>query len=164
MSRLVTRPRIVAIVIAVMAVVIVGVSVALGISTTRTGKAVKAMKVVTEDSNESTVSTAWTDLAGMSLTMAVPSGEQGLFLATFAAAANSGTNVCRVQMLISGANGGVMPPGEVPFHGSGTNSIQFLAGPYPAGQYTLKVQFAGQVGGGVCALQQRSLSILRSKV
>jgi hypothetical protein len=122
------------------------------------------MKVVTEDSGVSASSTL-SDVPGMSLTMAVPAGEKGLFLATFSAdvyAINAG---CWLQMLISGTNGGVMAPGQVLFqdHGSNASSMQFLAGPYPAGQYTMKVQWY-VLGPGSCGMAGRTLSILRSKV
>ena len=121
-------------------------------ATTKTGGAVKGVKVVTETAAASISSNGYTDVQGMSVSMTVPSGEQALLLITFSAETqcrdgNGSTTVCYLRVLVDGTNAAL--PGQVAFDTAGdgnaeftheTNSMQFVTGPLSAGQHPVKVQ------------------------
>jgi len=130
---------------------------------------VKSVKVASSNSPFSTLSTALVDVPGMSLTVAVPSGEKGTFLVTLSAPGQcygDSSVACLVQVLI---DGNVMVPGEVAWsygHPDPTtnesHSMQWLAGPLSSGNHTIKVRI--HVGGdGEFVVTGSTLSVLRIK-
>jgi hypothetical protein len=138
---------------------------AVALSTFHSGHAVTAMKAVTQDNTATTTSKTWVDVPNMSLTLQVPSGQQAQFLVTFSSVVSPGGNgLCYVHILV---NRVVMAPGMVRFaqdySGWTTGSMQFVAGPEPAGSYTFTVQFM-VAGINTCSLWTRTLSVLRSRV
>ena len=147
--------------------VAVGLALATAVVATsfvRSGHAVKAVKVATDDALASTSGESWVDVPSMAVTMSVPTDTQALFLITFSADnICSGNSACLIRALI---NGTVVAPGQQVFFGTpyeGTNSMQFLASPMPAGTYTIKIQYFAS-GGSTFSLYSRTLSVLRSVV
>ena len=149
-------------------------------ATTKTGGAVKGVKVVTESAPQSIVAgavgmTAYVDIQGMSLSMTVPSGEKALLLITFSSASvcldgSGATNSCWVRVLV---DNGTALPGQVIFDSAAdgnalsayeANSMQFVAGPLSAGSHTVKVQAYLDETFSSFQLDTRTLSVLRSKV
>ena len=172
MTRLNSRPRMVAVLISALSLVVLSETAVLATSFLLGGHVVEAIKVATDDVVVATTSTSWTSVPGMAFTLGVPSGEQGLFLATFSAesacAGPDESNFCYVRITM---NGNVVVPGEVKFDSvenanrAETNSMQFLAGPMPAGQYAFKVQYrvSAPSNKGWFQLVHRTFSVLRSQ-
>jgi hypothetical protein len=169
--------------IVVLALLLAVSSVAVAASIAKSGKAVTALKVVTDDGNAEpyahTTSHEWTDIPGMSTTIKVPSRTKGLLLITFSAETRctedvGGTSAqCRIRALVDSS---VVAPGEVSFaDAAGTtdadypwqvfeaHSMQFVAGPLSAGTHTVTLQYQVQNGTPLFEHSNRTLSILRSK-
>jgi hypothetical protein len=116
------------------------------------------------------------NLAGMSMTMSVPSSQKALLIITFSAETNcywegQMTGFCGLRVLVDGS----MPaPGEVFFNsvatnsgtGAGwqTNSMQWVAGPLSAGSHTITVQWHVDNASVHFGIDRRILTVLRSKV
>ena len=174
MTRLKRRPRLLIIAVAVLAALLVAETVVLGATVLRSGGAVKAVKIVTETTEQViSVSNQDTNITGMSLTMSVPSGQQAYFLITFSAVENclDGSPpilmYCYVRVLVDGAEAA---PGYVVFDAAPdsnvweakeANSLQFVAGPLAAGPHTVQAQ--GFIGGVSSSfnLYERTLSVMR---
>ena len=77
MSRLTSRSRLFMSIAIGLALLLMAGTVVLAITTTKTGGAVKGVKVVTVDLLYQIVSQAPTDISGMSLSMTVPSRGEG---------------------------------------------------------------------------------------
>jgi hypothetical protein len=171
MFRFASRRPLIAVLAAFIALILTA-SVAVATSWPVSGKALKALKAVSADKGVVVQPPNWTDVPDMSATMAVPSGEMGLFLATFSAEARAaGGGDCLIQIVLN--NGPVLVPGPVTFvydtdfRGAfGSYSMQFVAGPYGPGQYQFKVQARNEFTqeGSHCAIRRGPLSVLRSKV
>jgi hypothetical protein len=157
------RPRLTLAVGLALAVLLALTSAVVATSYVRSGHAVKAVKVATDDYYAKTSSNSWSDVPIMAVTMTVPANTKALFLITFSAGnmcTTSGT--CLIRALV---NDSVAAPGVVPFGSpvGNTNSMQWLASPWPPGTYTIKIQYES-VGGGDFYLYNRTLSVLRSVV
>jgi hypothetical protein len=154
------RPRILWVVIGVLALVLVSETIVIGASTIHAGRAVTAIKVVTEEISASTSSTDYSTVPKMVLTLSVPNNQKAVFLATFSSYASG---FCVVRGMVNGA---VMAPSAAIFAAGGqtspSSSTQFIAGPYPAGQYTITIQYENGGPGNTCWLGARTLSVLRS--
>jgi hypothetical protein len=151
-------------------------TVVLATVATKSGKAVTAVKTVTNDGSDLTASTTYVNLAGMSTTMTVPSTQKALLIITFSAETNcywegQMTGFCGLRVLVDGS----MPaPGEVFFNsvavnsGTGaawqTNSMQWVAGPLNAGGHTIAVQWHVTNENVHFGIDRRTLTVLRSKV
>jgi hypothetical protein len=137
------------------------------------GGVLTTIKAVTSYNTGQTSSTTMVDMPDMSLTMTVPSGTTGMFLLTFSGAtscydATSASGICTVRAVV---NGSAMQPPSVPWtvtqsNGSvpATASMQFVAGPLAAGNYTFKVQWSVQNSTAIFYGFNRTLSVIRSKV
>ena len=152
MSQRFRRPRLMLVAVFLLGALLAGSGVVVAAQVIKTGKAVTAVKVVTETS-QSSASTpfTWTDVVGMSTSVNVPSGEQAILLITFSAQTNctdgtGATTYCQIRVLV---DGNAAPPGIVTFDSAAdgnaaiageTNSMQFVAGPLNAGSHTIKVQ------------------------
>ena len=166
--------RTLAIVVITLAALLVGESVALAAVVTRNGKTIKAVKTATDTATVTTSSALWSNVPGMSLTMGVPSGEQGLLLVTFSANALCLGQVipseyCLARVLVDGTPAS---PGQVifasdsaaPYNVYGTYSMQFVAGPLNAGQHTVVLQYRTFVDGNDFTLTNRTFTVLRAVV
>jgi hypothetical protein len=181
MSRLTRRPRLLLVAVALLVGLLAGGGVVYA-ATVKSGKAVTAIKVATESAatqilTDGTSYGAWTDIAGMSLNISVPSSQKALLLITFSAQTycfdgfgSGATTLCKVRVLV---NRTTALPGDVVFEsaadGNGgstaeTNSMQFVAGPISAGSYTIKVQALVDETWSNFTLMSRTLSVLRSRV
>jgi hypothetical protein len=156
-----------------MALVLAAVGGSFATSLLRSGGPVRAMKVATADQEAATDSNNWTDIPNMTVTMTVPSGEKGLFLATLSGeTACSGAlgNECRVRVTINGntlapaaADIGVIFASATTTGTRYASSAQLVSGPLSAGSYTIKAQYR-IYGAGYFQLERRTLSVVRSKV
>jgi hypothetical protein len=164
MSRLRRSPRLLAVALGA-ALVLVASGAVVATSFIRSGGALKAMKAITSDTTYGECCPLdWTDVyvasvgsESFAVTMKVPNSTNGLFLATFSGQIEGGGG-CRLRLLI---NSGIMVPGPVTIDDSTEytmQSMQWIAGPYPAGTYTFKVQHTG-----LCYLGPRTLSVVRSQ-
>ena len=176
--------RALTLVVIVMALLLAAASATYAISIAKSGKAVTAVKVVTDDGTAGpyalTTSHEWADIPGMSTTIKVPSRTKGLLLITFSAETRCTEDVeitsaqCRIRALVDSS---VVAPGEVIFaDAAGTSeaqfpyevfeahSMQFVAGPLKAGTHTVTMQYQVIQGTPYFELGSRILSILRSKV
>jgi len=176
MSRLLRRPRLLLVAVFLLGALLAGSGVVVAAQVIKTGKAVTAVKVVTETS-QSYANTAftWTDIAGMSTSVTVPSGEKAILLITFSAQslcsdASGATTYCQIRVLVDGI---AAPPGPVNFDSAAdgnsalaaeANSMQFVAGPLNAGSHTIKVQGLVDEAQSTFVVRSRTLSILRSRV
>lgn len=163
MSHLLKHPRLAVAVGLAMAVLLALATGVVATSFVRSGHAVKAVRVATDDVYTYTSSGNWDDVPSMAVTMSVPAKTHALFLITFSAdnfCSLSGNCLIRALM-----NGQEVAPGEFRFGTSdeATNSVQFLASPMPAGTYTIKIQYLAN-GGQTFTLYSRTLSVLRSVV
>ena len=163
MSHLLKRPRLAVAVGLALALLLALVTGVVATSFVRSGHAVKAVKVATDDASVYTASTSWSDVPSMAVTMSVPANTQALFLITFSADSYCPNSAqCAIRALL---NGNVVAPGAV-YMGApdlDTNSMQWLASPMPAGTYTIKIQYLAN-GGQTFTLFSRTLSVLRSVV
>ena len=164
-----TRSRLVTAVALALAVAFGASSAVVATSFMRSAKSIKAVKTVTDD--------VWwflgynggnfADVSNMSLTLSVPSGEKALFIVTFSAvseADNLGT--CGVEATINGA---VLVPGSVAFTTSSAaqaNSMQWIAGPEPAGSYTVKIRAHEGFNSAtpICGIEKRTMIVERALV
>jgi hypothetical protein len=166
MSHLLTkRPRLAGAVGIALVLLLALTTAVVATSFVRSGHAVKAVKVATDDVGTYTNSTSWSDMPNMAVSMSVPANTKALFLITFSAdsycsTANYG---CTIRALI---NGNELVPGPVVFGAPDptTNSMQFLASPMPAGTYTIKIQYSVKVATTTMVIYGRTLSVLRSVV
>ena len=183
MNQLGTRSRFLVVTVAVLGLTLAAETVVLGVAVSKSGKAVTAVKTVTETTLATTESSSFVDLPAMSTTVSVPSGQKALLIITFSAevtcapeGASEGT--CVIQVLVDGTPAA---PGHPIFNSSHdqdgafhddqfeseANSIQFVAGPVSSGQHVVKVQWLvdSAAGGDVqFRVQERTLTVLRSKV
>jgi len=175
------RPRLLLVAVFLLGALLAGSGAVVAATVIKSGKAVTAVKVATETDiaqiNSSDPCCAWSDIAGMSLSINVPSGERALLLITFSAQAmcsdGYGTTArCSIMVLVDGNQA---LPGEVIFASAGdavgaenfaieANSMQFVAGPLNAGTHTIKVRGAPNEPSTLFALNARTLSVLRSRV
>jgi len=168
-------PRLSLVIVALLGALLVGTTAALAVSVTKTGKTVRAVKVVTESGATSTTSSTFVDMAVMSLTMTVPSGEQGLFVIEFSGsgtcteiAPTNATAFCDVMIQVD--NSAAAPPGDVVWlqAANGTSSsfhaqsFTFVSGPLNAGSHRFDVQFRSLNGSFHFA--DRSLMVMRTTV
>lgn len=130
-------------------------------SVVRSGHAVTAVKVATENDYHSDGGDGYTDIPGMSVTATVPANTKALFLVTFSADSEcSQLSSCDVQLLM---NGNVLYLENFATTGLTTNSMQWVTAPLGPGTYTFKMQEAAAVGQYI-TFYNRTLSVLRSKV
>ena len=140
----------------------------------RRGGALKAVQVVTEDLYFYANSLNYVDVPKMSLTLNVPAGERAVFVATFsgeaACAHHSQPAYCYLRVVL--VNVGELVPGEVTFvaetspiaaNVAASHSMQFLAGPYPSGQYTFKVQVRTNSIGTNFIISKQTFTVWRAK-
>jgi hypothetical protein len=163
-SHLLKRPRLAVAVGLALALLLALVTGVVATSFVRSGHAVKAVKVATDDAQASTTSGNWDDVPSMAVTMSVPANTQALFLITFSADnACSVAGFCLIRALM---NGQEVAPGEFRFGtpDEATNSMQFLASPVLAGTYTIKIQYTPVFADSTLSLFSRTLSVLRSVV
>ena len=144
MSRVTRRERLLLSITIGLALLLVASTAALAVVTTKSGGAVKGVKVVTETAGTNMAVMTFTDIPGMSLSMTVPSGEKAHLLITFSASTScidsSGINTnCFVRVLVDGTEA---LPGQVLFDTAAdgdsllareASSMQFVAGPLLAG-------------------------------
>ena len=176
--------RVLMLIVVAMTLLLAAETVVLATSTTKTGKAVTAVKIVsdpyTSEPYASTTSHTWVAMPGMSTTITVPANTKALLLITFSAETRCAEQVdetnaqCWVRAMV---NSNAASPGEVvfdnayeawdidsPWLGLETNSMQFVAGPLNPGTYTVAMQFRTDYGSPLFVLESRTLSVLRSTV
>jgi hypothetical protein len=177
MSRLLRRPRLLLVAVFLLGALLAGSGVVVAAQVIKTGRAVTAVKVVTETSQGyASTPFTWTDIGGMSTSVTVPSGEKAILLITFSAqttctrSSATVSTYCQIRVLVDGA---AALPGFVNFDSAAdgnsaiapeTNSMQFVAGPLNAGSHTIKVQGLVDEAQSTFVLTSRTLSILRSRV
>jgi hypothetical protein len=185
MARSIISPiRVLMLIVVAMTLLLAAETVVLATSTTRTGKSVSAVKIVSDPATAEpyalTTSLEYAAIPGMSTTITVPANAKALLLITFSAESRctqdlEGTSAqCLVRALV---NSNMVAPGEVvfdnaneswemddPWLGFEANSMQFVAGPLKPGTYTVAMQYRTLNGGPVFELQSRTLSVLRSTV
>ena len=165
MSHLLTkRPRLAVAVGLAMALLLALATAVVATSLVRSGHAVKAVKVATDDASVYTASTSWSDVPSMAVTMSVPANTHALFLITFSADNYCSSAIsCQIRALI---NGNEVAPGKVYFGtpDTNTNSMQWVSSPMPAGTYTIKIQYTPVFADSTLSLFSRTLSVLRSVV
>ena len=139
----------------------------------RNGGTVTAVLTATAKNYVQTSALTYVDVPGMSVTVTVPENQQGLLVITF-----SGQSVCTdlsapptvfcvVRVLV---NSTPAQPGETVFDNAleggnhETNSMQFVAGALAPGTYTVKVQYLVDEDMSYFGLEDRTLTVLRSKV
>lgn len=159
--------------LALAALLAVSGGVVLGVSVSRNGKAVTAVRTVTTSDDLSTNSRAWVDLPGMTTTVRVPATQMALLVITFSAVSTCTENGvsgawCKIQILLDGNQ--VPPP--VIFdsaldgnHGLAyeANSFQWVAGGVPAGLHTVKVQYVVDELESTFTIVDSTLTVLRSR-
>jgi len=172
-----TRRRRIATVLIALAAVFAVTTAAVAVTIQKNGGPVKAVRVVTADDATTIYGVTPENVAGMSLTVTVPSGEKALLLITFSAqthcqhSLNEGS-ACLIQVKV---DDNIAKPGPVTFAHmevydslddiiAETHSMQFVAGPLNAGQHTVNVQGWVTEQYTYFGLSARTLSILRSKV
>ena len=144
----------------------------------RSGKAVTAVRTVVSSTHETTTSTTYADIPGMSASVTVPADQKALLIVTFSAQTHCGNGLdpnasadCLVRVLV---DGNPADPAEAAIRsarspGTGIgwagNSMQFVYGPVSSGTHTVKVQFRvfnySNTSGFLVA--QRTLTVLRAK-
>jgi hypothetical protein len=160
---------------AVLAALLTGESVALAF--TLRGGAVKSLVVASAISTATITSTSWTDVSEMSVTLSVPSGQQGLLLITFSATGSCTDDDglvngwCWVRVLVDGFEAS---PSQTTWDSAADSnngnareaaSMQWFRGPINAGQHVVTVQArVDQAVPGTFLLHNRVLSVLRAKV
>src|SRR5688500_5085571 len=101
--------RTVPIVIAARALTGAAGTVVRGVTISKSGKAVTAVRTVTESTLATTRSVAWGDIPGMSTTINVPANQRALLIITFSAETNcvpdfsSGRASCLLRVLVDDA-------------------------------------------------------------
>ena len=170
-------PRLLAILVAVLGVMLAAETVVLAATVMRNGAPVTAVLTKTSDEYAFTDSTTLSGVPGMTAAVTVPSGERALLVITFSAVSacydvnSSGANTvyCRVDATVDGVT---VPPGQVNFDTAGdgesfaweTNSMQFVAGPLDPGSHTVRIRYRVDESEGLFELSQRTLTVLRSRV
>jgi hypothetical protein len=156
-----------------MAALLVSESVAIAAVLTKSGGAVRAVKVVTSDESPSVTGGSWANVPGMALSLTVPSGETALFLMTLSAESGVSATVPtfgngEVRVLVDGV---AALPNDVVFdsynEGGGakeSNSHEFVSGPLKPGAHDVRVQFRTSNSFIRLHLDRPMLSILRAKV
>ena len=181
------KPRIrwlVPVVIAALAMTVAVETAVLGVVVSKSGKAVTAVKAVTETTLATTTSADWVNIPGMTTTINVPANQRALLIITFSAETvcypdlYSRSGVCYVRVLVDGTPS---TPSEVIFDGTfetyhdgpihlqaaaEVNSMQFVAGPLGSGTHTVTVQWLviDAATDTIFRMQERTLTILRSRV
>ena len=180
MSGLVRRPRLFVFVVLLVGTMLAGSGVVFAATMVSGGKAVTAVRTVTENSAQAIVAgnsqIDYVDLIGMSTTINVPSDTQALLIITFSAANSCvdgsapPTAYCLVRVLV---DGNLVPPGVTLLRGSAdgsnslaiaSNSMQFVYGPVSAGTHTVKVQGKPNEDHSTFNIYGRTLTVLRSKL
>ena len=175
MSRFMRRPQLLLVAVFLLGALLAGSGVVVAASVIKSGKAVTAVKVVTDAAAVSTASQTYADVPGMSLSVTVPSGEKAVLLITFSAQSrcldgSGATAFCYARVLV---DGNTALPGEVIFDSAAdgnaanayeTNSMQFVVGPLNAGGHTVRVQTRVDEAVSSFTMAHRTLSVLRSRV
>ena len=168
---LLSHRRIAVVAVIVAAALLVTAGAAVATTWIVKGRTVKAVAVASADNLVSTYSGTWSDVPNMSIGVSVASSTHALFLITFAAENKCGACTGYVRVLLNEA---VVVPVENPTNGVifataselQSNSMQWVASPIPAGQYTIKVQYR-QSSGGIGTsfnLGPRTLSVVKSVI
>ena len=150
-------------------------------ATTLSGRAVTAVKVVSDAAESSTLSSTFMDIPGATVTIKVPAATQALLLVRFSGESRCDISfpaTCAVRVLVNGVEAqpsrgiasafdsapGTGPPTQVVLRQS--HSIDRSAGPLDPGSYTVDVQYAisFEGGGSSFRLQDWSLTVERVKV
>ena len=142
---------------------------AFAVTTVLTGKAVTALKVVTDDQSISTISSEWQDIPGMSASIGVPADQKAVLVTTFSGEMSCFDVgwACYVRVLVDGS---VAKPGQVTltsdgetFSDLGPHSMQWAIGGVRAGAHTVKVQFRKLTEDGYSLhIGKRTLTVLRA--
>jgi hypothetical protein len=172
-----TRRRRIATALIALAAVFAVTTAAVAVTLQKSGGPVKAVRVVTADDGTSIYGLTPENVAGMSVTVTVPSGEKALLLITFSAQTRcqhslNEASACLIQVKV---DDNIAKPGAVTFAHmevfdslddiiDETHSMQFVAGPLNAGQHTVTVQGWVTKQYTYFGLTARTLSVLRSKV
>jgi hypothetical protein len=123
------RGRLLLVLVALLALSLVSATAVLAVATRLKGGAVNAVRTATGyDTHDSTTSTSWSDLPGMSATVRVASGANALLVITFSAVSQChdySTPIflyCYVRATVDGVEA---PPGAVVFNSAaaGTNTL-----------------------------------------
>jgi hypothetical protein len=138
----------------------------------RNGKAVTAVRTVTNGTPQTVASSNWIDVADMKTFVTVPKDQKAILVITYSAFTMcSGTTVsggvCMVRVLL---NGQEVSPGPVQWSynyanespEAGVASMQWIAGPVATGDHQVKVQASLSTGDDFYIAQQ-TLSVLRSR-
>jgi hypothetical protein len=154
-------------------------------ATTKSGKAITAVKVVRETAAQVTSSTSYVDLPGATTTITVPAGQRALILARFSAESNcvdgAAGDYCTTRVRIGGVSAD--PASETDFAfdsiddpsnctnalfgtqcGWESLSMDRSRGPLGPGTYTVKVQWAVTDAAVNFRLDDWSLTVERVKV
>ena len=144
----------------------------------RNGRAVTAVRTVTNDIEWRTASANWVDVPDMKVSVSVPAGEKAILVITFSTASRcalyqAAHNTCAIKVLL---DGNVVSPGEVIWThveqtegDTSVGSMQWVAGPVAAGEHVVKVQAQMEpppvvLPPGSFTLLGRTLTVLRSKI
>ena len=172
------------VVIAALAMTVAVETAVLGVVVSKSGKAVTAVKAVTETTLATTTSAEWVNIPGMTTTINVPASQRALLIITFSAETVcyaeqfQRSGACYVRVLVDGTPS---TPSQVIFDGTWenytegaidfqaaaeVNSMQFVTGPLISGTHTVTVQWlvADLATDTFFRMQERTLTILRSKV
>ncbi len=167
--------------------VLIAESAVLAATLGRNGKAVTAVRTVTNDAEYLNQSlNTWVDVPDMKTFVTVPALEKALLVITFSTSSmcsvfsDSSANLCHIRVLL---DGNVVSPGDVewgaawfeglpntnPYPDEGARSMQWVAGPVSPGEHQVKVQAKVGVEGslqltGAFALREKTLTVLRSKM
>lgn len=181
-----TKPRFVrlaSVIVAALLLTVAAETAVLAVAVAKTGKAVTAVKVVTQSTLATTTSSTYANMPDMSTTITVPTNQQALLLITFSAETDCKLvevefGYCLMRVLVDGSPAA---PGQVIFDGTwnnrgGTNpegdqvsmqanSMQFVAGPLGSGSHTVTVQWlVNDPLENQFRVQERTLSVLRARV
>ena len=145
----------------------------------RNGRAVTAVRTVTNDVEWRTASADWVDVPDMKVSVSVPADQKAILVITFSTASrcalslDAAHNTCAIRVLL---DGNVVSPGEVIWThverregDTSVRSMQWIAGPVAAGEHIVKVQAqmeppAVVLPPGSFTLVGRTLTVLRSKI
>jgi hypothetical protein len=139
----------------------------------RNGGVVRAVRTVTEATSISNTNImAFVDMPGMSTTVNVPSGEKAILVVTFSAETHCVDpappfSFCELRVNVDGLEAS---PGGVQFDTAAdgtsaeTNSMQWVAGPLGPGPHPVQVQWFLRGTDGAFTLEERTLTVLRSRL
>jgi hypothetical protein len=156
-----------------MAALLVAETAVLAATLTKKGGAITAVKAVTQDTFVSTGSTFPVDVPGASVSMKVPSGQQGLFVIEFSAESSCSepaqtTYICYVRVLVDGSPAF---PGPMIFDTTDNknvdalraNTVHWVVGPAGSGTHVIKVQYWVSSSAMTFFIRHPTLTVMRSK-